>query len=515
VKCKPKHNFMKVKLYLFLLLTISQGFEALGQEGPVRGNVTADTGEALPGVNVLIKGTTVGTTTDVDGNYSLNVQQSGSSLIFSFIGYESQEVAIGTNSVINVTMVADAETLDEVVVVGYGEIKKSDLTGSVSSIRNEELNAFPVTNVVQSLAGRATGVQISQNTGSPGSPISVRIRGTNSIQGSNEPLYVVDGFPYTGNPTLLNNADIESVEVLKDASATAIYGSRGANGVVMITTKRGKSGKGRLDYEGYVGVQSPRKALDLMNAKEFAQFYNMQAANDNIPERFTQAEIDAFGDGTDWQDIVLQDAPIQNHALTFSGGNDKTQFSISGSHFGQEGIIIGSDYVRNSLRANVSSDISKKLNVSFSTTLSRIDSDRQNSGGGNRGGSLIGGMISGYPTVESIREDGTYENLSTIYPWGSNVMVNPMNYIYESTDHIRSNKVLANGVVTFKPIEGLAIKISGGIENSDDRTDAYRTKNFVNSTGSASIGTNQATSLLNENIVTYTKQLQEHSFTVM
>ena len=241
---------MKVKFYLFLLMTLAHWFVAQAQEGQVRGKVTADTGEALPGVNVLIKGTTVGTTTDVDGNYSLNVQQSGSFLIFSFIGFESKEVAIGTSSVIDVTMIADAETLDEIVVVGYGEIRKSDLTGSVSSIRSEELNAFAVTNVVQSLAGRATGVQVSQNTGSPGSPISVRIRGTNSIQGSNEPLYVVDGFPYNGNPTLLNNADIESVEVLKDASATAIFGSRGANGVVMITTKRGKSGKGRLDYEG-------------------------------------------------------------------------------------------------------------------------------------------------------------------------------------------------------------------------------------------------------------------------
>lgn len=509
---------MNGKFYFVLLLTLlflgHQGM-VKAQEILVRGKVTADEGESLPGVNVLIKGTSIGTTTDGEGNYSLNVSDVGSILVFSFIGYKTQEIAPGSNTILDVQMIADAETLDEIVIVGYGEVRKSDLTGSVSSVRREELNAYPATNVIQSLAGRATGVQISQNTGAPGSAISVRVRGTNSIQGSNEPLYVVDGFPYSGNPTLLNNADIESVEILKDASATAIYGSRGANGVILITTKRGKSGKATIEYDGYVGFQSPRKTLDMMNAKEYAQFYNEQAANDAAPARFTQEQIDAFDDGTDWQDEVLQTAPIQNHSLTFGGGNDKTQFSISGSNFNQEGIIIGSDYVRNSLRANISTDISNKISLSFNGTFSRIDSDRQNSSGGNRGATLIGGMISGYPTVEPVRPDGTYEDLATIYSWGSNVMINPLNFIYESTDHVRSNKVLANTALTYKPIDGLTIKISGGIENTDERTDAYKTRKFVNSTGSASIGTTQATSLLNENIVTYAKKIGDHNFSVL
>lgn len=509
---------MNGKFYLVLSLTLlllgHQG-TVKAQEILVRGKVTADAGESLPGVNVLIKGTSIGTTTDSEGNYSLNVRDTRSILVFSFIGYQAQEISPGSNTILDVQMIADAETLDEIVIVGYGEVRKSDLTGSVSSVRSEELNAYPATNVMQSLAGRATGVQISQNTGAPGSDLSVRVRGTNSIQGSNEPLYVVDGFPYSGNPTLLNNADIQSVEILKDASATAIYGSRGANGVILITTKRGKSGKATVEYDGYVGFQSPRKTLDMMNAKEYAEFYNEQAANDVAPQRFTQEQIDAFGEGTDWQDEVLRTAPIQNHSLTFGGGNNKTQFSISGSNFNQGGIIIGSDYVRNSLRANINTDISNKISVSFNGTFSRIDSDRQNSSGGNRGGTLIGAMISGYPTVEPVRPDGTYEDLATIYSWGSNVMVNPLNFIYQSTDHIRSNKVLANTELTYKPIEGLVIKISGGIENTDDRTDAYKTRKFVNSTGSASIGTTQATSLLNENIVTYAKKIGDHNFSVL
>jgi TonB-linked SusC/RagA family outer membrane protein len=509
---------MNGKFYLVLCLTLHLlGHHGIvkAQEILVRGKVTADAGESLPGVNVIFKGTSIGTTTDGDGNYSLNVSDAGSVLVFSFIGYQTQEIVPGKSTVLDVRMIADTETLDEIVIVGYGEVRKSDLTGSVSSVRNEEINAYPATNVMQSLAGRATGVQISQNTGAPGSAISVRVRGTNSIQGSNEPLYVVDGFPYSGNPTLLNNADIESVEILKDASATAIYGSRGANGVILITTKRGKSGKATVEYDGYVGFQSPRKTLDMMNAKEYAQFYNEQAANDAAPLRFTQEQIDAFGEGTDWQGEVLQTAPIHNHSLTFSGGNDKTQFSISGSNFNQEGIIIGSDYVRNSIRANINTDISDKFSLSFNSTFSRIDSDRQDSGGGNRGGTLIGAMISGYPTVEPVRPDGTYENLATIYPWGSNVMVNPLNFIYQSTDHIRANRILANAALTYKPIDGLTIKISGGIENNDDRTDAYTTRKFVNSTGSARIGTTQGTSLLNENIITYAKKIGEHNFSVL
>jgi TonB-linked SusC/RagA family outer membrane protein len=299
----------------------------------------------------------------------------------------------------------DSQALDEVVVVGYGTVKKSDLTGSLTSVKAKEINAFPTTNVLQALSGRASGVQVIQNTGSPGGAVSVRIRGTNSVQGSNEPLYVVDGFPSSGsNPTILNNTDIESIEILKDASATAIYGSRGANGVVLITTKQGKAGKVQVDYEGSYSVQTLRKNLDLMNAKEYATFYNEQATNDKVAPYFTQAQIDGFGEGFDWQNLIFRKAPMQTHNLTVSGGNEKTRYSIGGSIFGQQGIIIGSDYNRYSLRANVNTEVSKKFSVAYGATLTNIASSRQNNGGSNRGGSMTSAAISAPPTLTPYNE---------------------------------------------------------------------------------------------------------------
>lgn len=506
---------MKAKFYLILIIVLikSSWQYAQAQTFAVSGKVTsAFENEALPGVNVLVQGSNTGTVTDIEGNYNLNVSDPNSTLIFSFVGYLSEEAPIEGRPEIDIKLVEDIQSLSEVVVVGYGTVKKSDLTGSVSSIEGEDLNAFPTTNPVQALAGRAAGVQVKQNTGAPGGGISVRIRGTNSIQGGNEPLYVIDGFPYSGTPTILNNNDIESMEILKDASATAIYGSRGANGVVLITTKRGKAGATRVDYEGSYGIQTLRKKLDLMNATEYAEFYNEQAVNDGLEPYFSQDEINNFGEGTDWQDEVYQAAPLQNHSLTVSGGNDKTQFSISGSHFNQKGIIPGSDYVRNSLRANVNHDISKKFSLNTSVIVSRIDSDRKNSGGGNRGRSLIGGTISAPPTLSLYNDDGTYRDLATVYPFISNVLTHPFNYIYEQNDHIRSNKVLANAAVTYMPIEGLSIKVSGGIENSDDRVDGYTTTDFINSSGSANVDTDQRTSLLNENIISYAKTIgKNHS----
>jgi TonB-linked SusC/RagA family outer membrane protein len=360
--------------------------------------------------------------------------------------------------------------------------------------------------VVQALSGRAAGVQVVQNNGSPGGGVSVRIRGTNSIQGSNEPLYVVDGFPFSGNPNLLNNADIESIEVLKDASATAIYGSRGANGVVLITTKAGKAGKVKVDYDFNYSTQTLRKKLDLMNAQEFAQFYNLQATNDRLAPYFTQDQINGFANNSfDWQDVIFQRAPLSNHNVTVSGGSEKTQFSISGSTFNQEGIVIGSGFRRYSVRANFNQKISDKFTLTYGATLSQIINDRRNSSGNNRGGSMISAAISAPPTLTPFNADGTYRILAAAYPFSSNVIVNPLHYINDQTDRLRSNQVLANAALSYKILPSLTLRISGGIENNDSRIDAYTTRNFVNSQGSAFVSSGQFTSLLNENTLTYAK----------
>jgi TonB-linked SusC/RagA family outer membrane protein len=482
-------------------------------QSTITGRVYDDVGP-MSGVSVLVKGTQRAVSTNSDGKYSISAEK-GAVLVFSSIGYDPKEVVVGNETVINVTLTSGQSDLNEVVVVGYGTARKRDLTGSVASIKGSELNSVPSTNVIQSLAGRASGVNVSQNTGAPGAAISVRIRGTNSIQGSNEPLYVVDGFPYSASPTLLNNADIESVEVLKDASATAIYGSRGANGVVLITTKKGKAGKIVVEYDGYYGLQTLRKKLDLMNATEYANFYNEQAANDNVAPHFTQAQINGFGNGTDWQDVIFRTAPMMNNSVTVSGGTEKTRFSVGASNFNQDGIVIGSKYVRNSLKLNLSSDLGKMFKFDVSAILTRVNEERKNLDRGNRGGSLLSAALSGYPTVGLYNQDGTYTKLAEVYSWGSNVIVNPLNFIYQYKDATRSNRVLTNTSLSFEPVKGLIFKTLAGIENTDDRNDTYRTTKFVNSTGFASVSTPSVTSLLSENTVNYQKTLGKHTFSAL
>jgi TonB-linked SusC/RagA family outer membrane protein len=482
-------------------------------EKKVTGQVTDDKGQALPGVSVLLKGSNLGLMTDVDGKFAIEVPNEKSILVLSFVGYVSQEVEVGNQTILNISMKEDEKSLEEVVVVGYGTIKKSDLTGSVSSIKAEEINAFPAANVMQALSGRAPGVQVRQSTGAPGAGVSVRIRGTNSIQGSNEPLYVIDGFPVSGQPLGLNNSDIESMEILKDASAVAIYGSRGANGVVLITTKSGKEGKMRVDFESTYGYQQLRKKLDLMNAKEYAAFYNTLAKNEGVAPYFSQDQISSLGEGFDWQDFVYRSAPIQNHSLNISGGNAKTLFSVSGSFFGQNGIIRGSNYNRYSLRTNITHKISEKLKTSFSTTLARNQTSRQNSGGGMQGQSLISASLVAPPTLTPYNEDGSYRVLALPLPI---VVINPLNFINETIDKGVSNKVLANASLSYEPVKGLILKVYGGIENSDDRNDNYRTLKFYNSQASASVSTTQFTSLVNENTVSYVKNFgAKHSISAV
>lgn len=474
----------------------------------ITGKVTDEKGDGLPGVSVILKGSQRGTTTNVDGSFQIDVPDRNSVLIFSFVGYLSKEVTIDSQSSLAVSLQIDNRSLEEVVVVGYGTVKKSDLTGSLSQVKAKELNAYPANSVLQALSGRAAGVQVLQNNGSPGSGMSVRIRGTNSLNGSNEPLYVVDGFPINGgNPTILNNADIESMEILKDASATAIYGSRGANGVVLITTKQGKAGKTRIDFETSYSIQKLRKKLDMMNAKEYATFYNEQAANDKLNPYFTQAQIDALGEGYDWQNLIFRQAAMKSTSLNVSGGNEKTNFSISGSAFNQDGIVKGSDYNRYSIRTNISHAVSKKFSVNFSGTLSRLVTARKDSEGGGRGTSMISSAIGAPPSLTPYNEDGSYRILATAYPFVATDLISPINFINEQNGKIKANVALLNAALLFKPMEDITIKIAGGVENRDDRSDSYTTTKFVRSTGSATVKTTQNTSFLSENTVSYNKTI--------
>ena len=497
----------------FLLGGISTVF---GQELNVTGIIKGANGIPLAGANIIEKGTQNGVQADIDGKFTIDLTNSKATVVISFLGFTTQEIAVNGRETLDVILENADTELEDVLVVGYGSVKKSDLTGAVSQVSSREVNAFPSGSVMQSLQGRAAGVKVSQNTGAPGAGFSVRIRGANSIQGNNDPLYVIDGFPFSGSPTNLNNSDIESIEVLKDASATAIYGSRGANGVVLITTKKGRDGATKVEIESSYSIQQQTSKLDLLNGTEYASFMNLQAQNDGVSPYFTSQEVAAFGDGFDWQDFVFREGAIKSNSINVTGGNDKTQFSMGGSIFNNEGIIKGSDYKRYSLRLNLTHNISDKVKVDWSNSLSYLDTRRKDSSGGSRGGSLIGGSISAAPISTPFNDDGSYRVLSTEYPFIAPDIVNPINYINERTSRVQANVVLSNLAFIYNPIPELTLKVSGGIENRDDRTDVYTTRNFFNSDGAASVSANQQRSLLSENTITYQKTFSDkHTFTAL
>src|SRR5690625_4792032 len=477
----------------------------------ISGQVTdTQSGETLPGVNVMVKGTTTGTSTGSDGTFELTVESLQDTLVFSFVGYQTQEVPISGRTEISVEMEQDVLGLEEVVAIGYGTVQKSDLTGSVGTVSSEEISTINTTNVMESLKGRSAGVQVLQNTGEPGGSISVRIRGTNSIQGDNEPLYVIDGFPISGSLESINNLDIESIEILKDASATSIYGSRGANGVVVITTKSGQEGRTSVQLQSNYGIQSIRKKMDMMNAREYAEFYNIVAENDGWEQPFTQSEIDAHSAGFDWQDFVFRKAPIQNHSIAINGGNENTRFSVSGSLFDERGIVKNSGYTRYSLSTNLSHEINEKFSVNSNIKLSKNIKDNQSSSGGGRGTSLISGALYSFPTVTPYNDDGSIKDLRQIYHWSPEIQ-NPALFLYETQSKNKSNNILANADFEYSPFPDLTVRIMGGIENSNDRYDYYRTNNYHGAPSFANVNTSEFVNILNENTLSYSKTIGKHS----
>jgi len=347
---------------VFSLLFVTQGFLALAQGQVVNGKVTSnDDGEELPGVSIQVEATTRGTVTDVDGNYSLELQSGDNRIVFSYIGYKSVTMEVGARSVINVALELDVEQLEEIVVVGYGIQRKSDLTGSVASIRGGDLTKIPAANPVQALQGKVAGLQVSSGSGQPGAAPVVRIRGVGTFNDSS-PIYVVDGV-ILSDISFLNSSDIQSMEVLKDASATAIYGSRGANGVIIVTTKQGKIGQQSTQFNvsSEYSVQQLSKKIDLLNGKEFAT-----VVNDIFPGSYNN--VDAVPT-TDWQDLIFDTAPIQNHQVSATGATDKTQYYVGLGYFNQMGIVDKSEYERLTLKLNNTYKFSDNVRLGNNITL--------------------------------------------------------------------------------------------------------------------------------------------------
>ncbi|SHO60426.1 TonB-linked SusC/RagA family outer membrane protein [Algoriphagus zhangzhouensis] len=401
----------------------------------VKGTVTsAADGLSLPGVTVLVKGTTTGVATDADGGYSITAPSSSSVLVFSFIGFKPQEIQVGNQSVIDVNMEEDMASLDEVVVVGYGTMKKRDMSSAQVSVSSEDIERTVNTTIEQALQGRAAGVYVTQNTGAPGGGISVNIRGINSIGGTNEPLYVIDGVqiqPQTvsyGNTSStnplagLNPSDIESMEVLQGPSATAIYGSRGTNGVIMITTKRGKSGDTKISYNYLFSLQDKPQSLDVMNLQQYATMTNEinEISGGDPPAAFLDPSL--LGPGTDWQEALFKTAALNKHTLNLNGGNEKTQFYISGEYFDQEGVAIGSGFERYSMRVNLDNQTRKWLKLGVNLQL--FHTDEQLATGSS---DVISNAIQMAPNIPVTNPDGSWGGADPIN--GSSLQFTPLNPI--------------------------------------------------------------------------------------
>ncbi len=501
--------FKKRKLFLLLILPLFS-LGAFAQTA-ITGLIKNSKGESLSGVSINLKGSNIGTTTGAKGRYSINAPGNGV-LVVSYIGFVEQEIAINNRQTINVILDETDKSMDAVIVVGYGTVKRKDLTGSVSSVSRDEINAYPAANVMQALSGRAAGVQVKQNNGSPGAPISIRVRGSNSIVGNNEPLYVVDGFPVSSTD-VINNSSINSIEILKDASAIAIYGSRASNGVVLITTNRGSIGRTKVTLTSSYGSQQLIKHMPMMNPVGYATYNNQLSNALGRPAVFTDEQLKSFaamGDGTDWQNVVFTKAPVQNHSLNVTGGDEKTRFSIVGSLFDQEGIIKNSNYKRYAVNSSIQHNVSKRFTVDLNLSLSKSESKRQFSAEARYGTSLIGSSFGIPPMLPVYNDDGSYMEPTKRSSLVSEGLFSPLNYINEQSNTLAQKNVLGNMALSYKIIDGLTLKVMGGVESSTGRTDFYQTKNFFNNpNGIATVGTSDYTSVLNENTLNYTKKFNE------
>ena len=449
---KCTNYYFKPLGLLFLLCLIP--IWAFSQNVTVKGVVTDTTGEPVIGASVVQKGTSNGIITDIDGNFTLNVP-SNSTIVISFVGYKTQEIPVAGKTQINVTMKEDTEMLDEVVVVGYGQMKRSDLTGSVVSVNDAAIKKSVPTSIDQVLQGRAAGVQIQANSGTPGASTSIRIRGINSLNATNQPIFVIDGVVVdsatddeNSNPlSSINPSDIVSMDVLKDASATAIYGSRASNGVIMITTKRGQAGEATVTYDGYAGWQEMPTQLDMLNLRQYAQHHNDRSVLGLVEQSSSFVRPDLLGEGTNWQDELFNKAFMTSHNISVSGGNNKTTYAFSGGFLDQDGIALGSSFRRLSLRANVDTEIKSWLrggvNFSFAESKQNVGTDNN---------TIMSALIQ-QPTVAVTSPDGSFDGPDDVW-----MPENPVGLASIRTNNNRKTNFRFNTYLEATLLKGLTFK---------------------------------------------------------
>lgn len=522
-------NYFTMLLFLFFTNT------AISQTMLVSGVVEdSKTNETLPGVNIMVKGTTNGTITNFEGYYQLSVNK-GETLVFSFVGY-SQVEAVIDRPTINMLMMADIMGLDEVVVIGYGTQKKSDITGSVSSIKPADLNPGPVLSVDNFLQNTAPGVVLTQSSSQPGGGFDIKIRGTSSILGDNGPLYVVDGLPITSENTEpssssryrsspeknplngINPDDIVSIEILKDASATAIYGARGANGVILVTTKSGAKGKLKVNYSGSFSVQQLDQEYEMLDAKQFATLTNEYNAerNPGSDPVYSPAEINKMGTGTVWMDEITRMGSINKQQLSLSGGNEKVTYYGSGSYFKHKGVVDNSELQRISGRLNLTYKPIKKINMGVNLVGTNMHDVQVPFGASGGGGPEFSGLFDNTrtwsPIVPVYQPDGSYSR----HPVIDNIP-NPVSLL-EIDDQINKNRFLGNTFIEYNLLNGLTAKVNLGFDYNKSKREAFVPITVVRgeqANGEAEIANTTSQNLLGEFTLNYVTTLADNDFSIL
>ena len=519
-------NYSTIQRVLCLLLLICPML--VQAQRIVSGKVTdSETGDNLPGVNIIVKGTNGGTTTDSNGSYQLNVPDENATLVFSFIGYVSTESVVGNQTAINLKLVPDLKTLEEVVVVGYGTQKKADLTGAVGGLRasDVDIGSKPVTSPDQLLAGRVAGIQIANRSGDPGAPIDVRIRGVGTA-GVNSPLWVIDGVPIvqTSNITVntgsstesnplagINPTDIESIDVLKDASAAAIYGARAANGVIIVTTKRGKEGTAQVTYDGYIGAGEAWNKLDVLNVKQYVDIQSQLGPDRNFSSFANKPDVN-------WQDVVFRTSHVQSHNVGVSGGSANANYFLGAGYMNQQGIEPGQRFERFSIKANSDVKVGKYLKFGESLLLSSVERSVQSEEA----------TFSGYKAAQNQPFFGVYDNtnptgymletVENLGPAGGSqnlIMRNDPDYNYTN---VLSRKIIGNVYGELEPIKGLKYRISGGFDYNVGDGNYYTGPVGYNGLPLSTLLVQERPIELTTNVnntLTYTKTFGKHSLTVL
>lgn len=499
----------------------------------ISGKVTDENGEGLPGASVLVKGSDIGTVTDSEGLYKLSVPDDATTLVFSFVGYLTEEVAIEGRTNIDVILTTDISQLSEVVVIGYGTQTKREVTGSIASISSKELGEVSVDGFSRALTGKVAGVRVQQTTGAPGGNITIRVRGTGSINADNEPLYVIDGFPVENtnvgasdqgiNPlSSINPDDIESIEVLKDAAAASIYGSRGSNGVVIITTKRGEQGKAKINFDVSFGTQSVINKVDVLNGDDFLDligeaYANAAATNEPglPPPDFLQNENQFRGINTDWQDEIFRAATVQNYQLSASGGSENLKYFISGGYLNEEGVVIASGFERFSFRTNLDAKLSDKVRLGLSFTPSYAINDEVNAEGHWASNAVINQSLIGFGFLRPDQDQEEFVNSQPNFNCCG--VPNPVRTANRFDAVSTQFRVIANSFAEIDLMKGLTFKTSIGTDLNYFRRDVFNPadirRNQVDTEAEARNLSQR--SWLSENTLTYTKGFGDHNFTAL